>query len=140
VTKEDVLAATEWVAPCFEIVDSRINDWKIKIQDTVADNASCGVFVIGKQHTDPASLDLAAAAMQMQERPARRLGPGQCRARPPCRSRGLAGQHPGRFRHSLQGRRGDSLWLLAPLVPAAAGDRFEMVIEGMGSCSIQFTE
>jgi 2-keto-4-pentenoate hydratase len=65
VTKEDVLAATEWVAPCFEIVDSRINDWKIKIQDTVADNASCGVFVIGKQHTDPASLDLAAAAMQM---------------------------------------------------------------------------
>lgn len=66
-TKEDVLAATEWVAPCFEIVDSRINDWKIKIQDTVADNASCGVFVIGKQHTDPATLNLAAASMQMSK-------------------------------------------------------------------------
>ena len=48
VTNADVLAATDFVMPCFEIVDSRIRDWKIKIQDTVADNASCGVFVLGE--------------------------------------------------------------------------------------------
>ncbi|MCB1996641.1 MAG: 2-oxopent-4-enoate hydratase, partial [Rhodoferax sp.] len=42
VTAADVLRATDCVMPCFEIVDSRIQDWKIKIQDTVADNASCG--------------------------------------------------------------------------------------------------
>ena len=42
VTAADVLRATDCVMPCFEIVDSRIRDWKIKIQDTVADNASCG--------------------------------------------------------------------------------------------------
>ncbi|HSW15714.1 MAG TPA: fumarylacetoacetate hydrolase family protein, partial [Ramlibacter sp.] len=65
VTREDVLAATDWVAPCFEIVDSRIQDWQIRIQDTVADNASCGVFVVGAQRTDPRALDLAAASMQM---------------------------------------------------------------------------
>ena len=33
VTREQVLDATAWVAPCFEIVDSRIRDWKIRIQD-----------------------------------------------------------------------------------------------------------
>ena len=33
VTREQVLAATAWVAPCFEIVDSRIRDWKIRIQE-----------------------------------------------------------------------------------------------------------
>ena len=43
VTAEQVIAATESIAACFEIVDSRIADWKIKIVDTVADNASCGV-------------------------------------------------------------------------------------------------
>lgn len=47
-TAQDVLDATEWVMPCFEIVDSRIRDWKIRIQDTVADNASSGAFVIGE--------------------------------------------------------------------------------------------
>jgi 2-keto-4-pentenoate hydratase len=53
VTNADVLAATECVMPCFEIVDSRIRDWKIRIQDTVADNASCGVFVLGDRALDP---------------------------------------------------------------------------------------
>jgi 2-oxopent-4-enoate/cis-2-oxohex-4-enoate hydratase len=48
VTAQQVIAATHYVAPCFEIVDSRIADWKISIVDTVADNASCGVFVIGR--------------------------------------------------------------------------------------------
>ena len=45
ITKEDVILATDKIVPCFEIVDSRIDDWKIKIQDTIADNASCGIFV-----------------------------------------------------------------------------------------------
>jgi 2-oxopent-4-enoate/cis-2-oxohex-4-enoate hydratase len=47
ITAMDVIRATDYVVPCFEVVDSRIRDWQIKIQDTVADNASCGVFVLG---------------------------------------------------------------------------------------------
>src|SRR5207249_4580620 len=65
ITREDVLDATECVRPCFEIVDSRIADWKIRIQDTVADNASCGVFVLGEQRVDPRALDLAAVRLEM---------------------------------------------------------------------------
>lgn len=47
VTPQEVLAATEALAPAFEVVDSRIADWRIKLADTVADNASYGGFVLG---------------------------------------------------------------------------------------------
>ena len=47
VTVDDVMAATEAVAPALEIVDSRIADWKITLPDTIADNASSGAVVFG---------------------------------------------------------------------------------------------
>jgi 2-oxopent-4-enoate/cis-2-oxohex-4-enoate hydratase len=63
ITAVDVLRATEYVVPCFEIVDSRITDWDIKICDTVADNASCGVYVLGDKPMDPYDVDLALIGM-----------------------------------------------------------------------------
>lgn len=66
VTASDVLRATDFIVPCFEIVDSRIKDWKIKIQDTVADNASCGYFLLGSQAADPRKLDLSTCGMVVE--------------------------------------------------------------------------
>ncbi len=63
VTAVDVLRATDYVVPCFEIVDSRIDNWDIKVVDTIADNASCGVYVLGSQRTDPLDVDLALVGM-----------------------------------------------------------------------------
>ena len=140
VTRDDVLAATAWVAPCFEIVDSRIDDWKIGIQDTVADNASCGVFVIGAQHTDPAGLDLAAVRMRMTRNgePAGE-GLGSAVQGHPAEAVAWLANTLGAF--GIPFRAGELILSgsLAPLVPARAGDRFEMEIEGLGSCSIAFS-
>jgi 2-keto-4-pentenoate hydratase len=47
VTTDEVLAATDAVAPALEVIDSRIADWRITIADTIADNASCGRIVLG---------------------------------------------------------------------------------------------
>ncbi|MGO9506963.1 MAG: 2-keto-4-pentenoate hydratase [Mycobacterium sp.] len=47
VSVDDVMAATEALAPALEIVDSRIADWRITLPDTIADNASSGAVVLG---------------------------------------------------------------------------------------------
>jgi 2-keto-4-pentenoate hydratase len=54
----DVLAATEYVCVCFEIIDSRIIDWRVRLQDTVADNGSSARVVLGAFKADPNTLDL----------------------------------------------------------------------------------
>lgn len=46
---EDVLAATEYIAPCLELIDSRIADWRINLVDTVADNASSAGVILGEK-------------------------------------------------------------------------------------------
>jgi 2-keto-4-pentenoate hydratase len=51
VTVADVVRATDYVLPSIEIVDSRVTDWKIRIQDTIADNASSAALVLGGRPT-----------------------------------------------------------------------------------------
>jgi 2-keto-4-pentenoate hydratase len=63
VTTAMVLAATAGVMPAFEIIDSRIKDWQIKIQDTVADNASNAAVVMGGKLTGVKDLDLRLVGM-----------------------------------------------------------------------------
>lgn len=62
-TAEDVLAATEALAVSVEIVDSRIRDWKIKLADTIADNASYGGYTLGPWNEELAEEDLRTLGM-----------------------------------------------------------------------------
>jgi len=66
VTTQQVLAATEAVAPAIEIVDSRIRDWQIKLPDTVADNASYGGFAVGSWSRALAYEDLRTVGMMLE--------------------------------------------------------------------------
>ncbi len=66
VTPQQVLAATEAVAPAFEIVDSRIADWRITITDTIADNASYGGFTLGAWRRDWLVRDLRTLGMVLE--------------------------------------------------------------------------
>ena len=57
-TEEDVLDATDAVAPAIELIDSRIVDWRIRLADTIADNASSAGFVLGPERVKPREIDL----------------------------------------------------------------------------------
>ena len=55
---DEVLAATEYISVCFEVIDSRIADWRVKIQDTVADNGSSARVILGSHKAKPSELAL----------------------------------------------------------------------------------
>lgn len=59
-TEDDVLAATAAFAPSIELIDTRIHDWKIKLCDTIADNASSAGWVLGKERVSPKDIDIRA--------------------------------------------------------------------------------
>ncbi len=63
VTTLDVIEATDYIVPALEIVDSRVADWKIKLPDTIADNASSGLYVLGGKPVKVEDVDLTQIGM-----------------------------------------------------------------------------
>ena len=139
VTNADVLAATEGVMACFEIVDSRIQDWKIKIQDTVADNASCGVFVLGDRLIDPKSLDLSMCGMVVEKNgEIIGTGAGAAALGSPVNAVAWLANTLGRLGIPLKAGEVILSGSLAPLFPVQAGDSLRVTVGGIGGCSVRF--
>lgn len=140
VTEQDVLDATDYVSACFEIVDSRVKDWQIKIQDTVADNASCGLFVIGDEKVDPKTLDLPAVKMRVEKngKPLSE-GVGAAALGSPLTCVAWLANTLSEFGIVLEA--GDLVLSgsLVPLEPVVAGDVMSLTCEGIGTCSVKFT-
>ena len=139
VTAADVLAATEGVMACFEIVDSRIRDWKIKIQDTVADNASCGVFVLGDRLVDPRDVDLATCGMVLEKNgDIAATGAGAATLGNPVNAMVWLANTLGRLGIPLLAGEVVLSGSLGPMIPVTAGDSLRVTIGGIGGCSVRF--
>ena len=139
VSNADVLRATEGVMACFEIVDSRIRDWKIKIQDTVADNASCGVFVLGDKLVDPRRVDLSTCGMVLEKNgEIAGLGAGAAALGSPVNAMAWLANTLGRLGIPLKAGEVILSGSLAALIPVKAGDSLRMAIGGIGGCGVRF--
>ena len=139
VTAEQVIAATEFITPCFEIVDSRIKDWKIGIVDTVADNASCGVFVLGEARADPRAHNLPSLRVTVTKNGAPLSeGYGSAVQGDPAQAVAWLANTLGAYGVTLDA--GDIILSgsLVPLEPAVKGDLFEMTLHGVGTCTAKF--
>ena len=139
VTAADVMAATEGVMACFEIVDSRIRDWKIQIQDTVADNASCGVFVLGDRLVDPRDVDLATCGMVLEKNgEIVATGAGAAALGHPANAVAWLANTLGRLGMGLKAGEVVLSGSLGIMVPVRAGDSLRVTIGGIGGCSVRF--
>lgn len=141
VTAADVLEATEAVVAAIEVVDSRIDEWRIRIEDTVADNASCGVLVLGEAWRPPGDLDLAAVEMDLYRNGAHEgHGVGSAVQGHPANAVAWLANTLGERGVAL--KKGDLVLsgALSKLVPITVGDSIELVMTTLGSVRVRFTE
>ena len=135
----ELIRATAYVLPAIEIVASRIANWDIKLVDTVADNASSGLFVLGAEPKRLAGLDLRLAGMVMQRRgePVS-LGAGAACLGNPLNAAVWLARTMVRVGNPL--RAGDVIMTgaLGPMVTVAPGDVIDVRIGGLGSVRAVF--
>jgi 2-keto-4-pentenoate hydratase len=138
-TYADLIRATEYALPAIEIVDSRIENWNIRFVDTVADNASSGLFVLGGRPVKLADLDLTACAMEMKRgETVVSTGNGRACLGSPLNAAVWLADMMVRCGRPLQA--GDIVLTgaLGPMVAVQSGDRFDVRIDGLGTVSALF--
>ena len=139
VTEADVIAATECVMPCFEIVDSRITDWKIKICDTVADNASSGLFLLGRDRVSPAKVDFVTCGMVVEKNgKIISTGAGAAALGSPVTCVAWLANTLGRFGIKLAAGEVILSGSLVPLEKVSPGDAMRVRIGGIGAAEVRF--
>ena len=138
-TFADLVSATAYALPAIEVVGSRIEHWNIKLLDTVADNASSGVFVLGSRPVRLGKLDLVHCAMTMERRgeEVSRGSGAACLGNPLNAAVWLADMM---VRVGTPLRAGDVLLsgALGPMATVAPGDQFTARIEGLGDVRAVF--
>lgn len=138
-TYADLMRATEYAVAAIEIVDSRIERWNIKFFDTVADNASSGLFVLGSKPCLLKDIDLAQCAMEMRrgtEIVSRGTGRA-CLGNPLNAAVWLADVM---VKYGRPLKAGDIVLTgaLGPMVAVESAGQFDVTIEGMGAVSALF--
>jgi len=135
-----VLGAIGYALPAIEIVDSRVRDWKISILDTIADNASSGLYVLGGSPKKVDAFDLSLCGMSLEKagEPVS-VGCGAACLGNPLNAVAWLARTVARLGRPL--RAGDVVLsgALGPMVPVAAGDVFEARISGLGRVSAVFS-
>lgn len=139
ITVTDLIGATAYALPAIEIVGSRIAKWDIRITDTIADNASSGLYVLGNRPVRLADVDLRLAGMVMERRgdPVS-FGAGVACLGHPFNAALWLARTMARVGSPLKA--GDTVLTgaLGPMVAVNPGDVFEARIQGLGSVRAVF--
>jgi 2-keto-4-pentenoate hydratase len=137
----DLIDATAYALPAIEVVGSRIAKWDINIVDTISDNASSGMFVLGTRPVHLEDLDLRGCGMVMENRGDQvSIGAGvACLGNPLNAALWLARKMVA---VDTPLNAGDVIMTgaLGPMAPVTPGDVIEARIEGLGSVRAAFSD
>jgi 2-keto-4-pentenoate hydratase len=139
VTVTDVLRATDYVVAAIEIVDSRIKDWKIKLADTIADNASSGLYVLGTRPVKIDRLDLAQLGMVLYKNgEVMNTGVGAAALGHPALCVAWLANQLAQFDTVLKAGEVILSGALSAAVNAEPGDHFSVRFDQLGEVSVKF--
>jgi 2-keto-4-pentenoate hydratase len=139
ITVDKVLAATDYVVASLEIVDSRIKDWKIKIVDTIADNASSGKYVLSSRRVDPRTIDLKGIKMEFFKNGEKiNEGMGKDALGDPAYCVAWLAECLKTYNVTLNAGEVILSGALSAALPAVKGDHFEARFSELGSVSVEF--
>lgn len=139
ITPQQVIDATESIHPCFEVVDSRIEGWKIKIQDTISDNASSGLFLMGEAKS-PVGFDFFSCGMVVEKNGAViSTGAGAAALDSPLICVAWLANTLGAYGIALKAGEVVLSGSLVPLEPVVAGDVMKVTVGGLGTAEVRFT-
>ena len=140
-TEADARAAVGHAVAAFEIVDSRIAGWDITLVDTVADNASSGLYVLGDDPVELAENDLRTVEMRMTDHTGATVSSGSgadCLGDPIAALLWLA-----RAARDIGSplRAGEVVLsgALGPMVPVTAGGTYRASLSGLGTVEASFS-
>jgi 2-keto-4-pentenoate hydratase len=140
-TEDDVIRATEAVAPAIELIDSRIADWNIRISDTIADNASSAGYVLGPDRVKPTDIDLLTIDARLM-RNGEQVAEGRSDAvlGNPVTAVAWLARKVASFGVTLEAGHVILPGSVHRAVDVRPGDDFEAVMDGLGSVQLSFTD
>ena len=138
-TIADVLAATDFVLPGIEIIDSRYRDFKFDLKSVVADNTSAARFVVGGQALRPEAVDLRTVGLVLERNGTPvALGAGAAVLGHPATAVAMLANHLGQRGQALPAGALILSGGVTEAVNVAAGDNVCLRVQGMGSIGLRF--
>lgn len=135
-----VRAAVEYAVAALEIVDSRIADWDIRITDTVADNASSGLFVLAERQLALSEVEPRDVRMRLhRDDELVSEGDGAACLGDPLTALVWLARTARDFGEPLRAGQIVLSGALGPMVPAAPGSRFRAELTGFGEVTATFS-
>jgi 2-keto-4-pentenoate hydratase len=137
----EFLSSLAYALPAIEIVDSAIEHWKLTLVDTVADNASCGLYVLGNQPVAIGDFSLADIGLQMDINGSTvSVGSGAACLGHPLRAAYWLAQIMGQRGEGLRAGEVILSGALGPMAAVQAGDRVQARIGALGSVTCRMVQ